>query len=80
MSCPTCSHTMQTVIQGVLWCPRCGTTRLLVPTGESLDSVPKLVERCRAFESQYVHGKSQMVIDWTFLGIYESIRPEGRAA
>jgi hypothetical protein len=27
MACQTCDHTMQSITQGVFWCPRCGTLK-----------------------------------------------------
>jgi hypothetical protein len=49
MPCPTCDHTMHLVIDGIFWCPRCGTLN----TRYDEASVPKLVGRCRKMETTY---------------------------
>jgi hypothetical protein len=64
----------------VFWCPRCGTLRT---TGRfEGDDVPKLVVRCRAFETTFPPGNPPSVSygdEWRRLGIVESInRPEDR--
>lgn len=79
MSCPTCSHTMQNVIAGVFWCPRCGTLKQPVTSNvleiHAFDShvQPKLVERCRDFGGSL--GPSWLAL-WHKIGIRESIWPE----
>lgn len=92
MSCSTCSATMQCVEKGVFYCHRCGTLRVMSrsDSGYSGDVyVPKLVERCRAFEGSIrgnhtiSHSADELVsglrIVWIRIGIAESIdTPENR--
>lgn len=87
MSCPTCGHTMQGVggvpaVGGdpAFWCPRCGTLEM---PARKLTESPKLVERCRKFETDplmplpAISGEIGKL--WTRLGIAESIhKPEDR--
>lgn len=47
MACPTCLHTMQSVGDGVFWCPRCGSIRTV--RLETEPCVPKLVARVREY-------------------------------
>ncbi len=54
MSCPTCDHTMDTVIAVppygypcIRHCERCGTMTVLRDKDHSDAYVPKLVESCR---------------------------------
>lgn len=80
MSCPTCDHTMERICtfepdvdgdgSGVFICPRCGT---YIIEG-SLDSphVPKIVSRCRSFESCLLRHTLKMDL-WRNMGIAESI-------
>lgn len=72
MSCPTCDHTMQSLmgIRLGFWCPRCGT--ILEPCGQI--SAPALVQRCRNFASQLGPPWFQL---WVMLGIEESILTPG---
>ena len=91
MSCPTCDHTMQHVAGTgrVFWCPRCGTLAdVAFGSAEgNVASVPKLVERCRAFEgglrneplphhtaAGIFYGLNQV---WNAVGIHESINLPG---
>ena len=83
MSCPTCSHTMEalgTIGQRVIAvCPRCGT----IKDGPWSDNsrkvyVPKLVERCRAFERQHIPVTSGYMTLWKREGSAESINPPGK--
>jgi Zn-finger nucleic acid-binding protein len=93
MACPTCDHTMEFVgpvghmeQQSVYWCPRCGT--LKVADGEREDvSTPKIVERCREFETHlydcennddYGVYLARLPEDWRRFGIAESINPPDR--
>lgn len=73
MACPTCSHTVETVIQGrnIFHCPRCGTLRM----GDAV-YVPKLVDRCREFEP-LIRPSLVYRTDWHRLGIQECISREG---
>lgn len=66
MSCPTCDHTMQSVANGVHWCPRCGTLRTSGDTWEA----PKLVDRCRAYRAGATLPWKNL---WITGGIEESI-------
>ena len=67
MSCPTCDHTMESVCDGVFWCPRCGTLKsALLRIGQT----PKLVERCRKFGETLGTSWGQL---WVYLGIAEGI-------
>lgn len=89
MSCPTCSHSMHGLAVGAYWCPRCGT--LVGGCADGSAAVPKLVERCRAFEgslrrcpdathtvAEVFHG---FQLAWRALGIAEAVNPpEGRPA
>ncbi len=90
MSCPTCSHTMQTVAavpgRHVFWCPRCGTLKTAHAAGDDVER-PNLVVRCRAFEECFETDKhlgnrlAYAVPVWRQLGIAESIHvPEERPA
>ena len=90
MACPTCDHTMETILAiddcRRHWCPRCGTIRTVFFTlngGDTVeDYVPKLVERCREFEPclwplDSVNPKFRET--WHRIGIAESINlPAGR--
>lgn len=71
MACPTCEHTMQTLLQPLCWCPRCGT----ITINQLTTGVPILVERCRIFQSQL--GPSFRGF-WDRLGISESINLPGK--
>lgn len=89
MACPTCDHTMEQLgrvnFEVCFLCPRCGTVKvqyLANPNAESV-YVPKLVERCRNFETDSllpllaVSGEIGKL--WHRLGIAESINlPEKR--
>lgn len=83
MSCPTCDHTMQRVVEGVFWCPRCGTLKQPVTSNvlgiHAYDSFvqPLLIERCRTFGDSLGPAWSQL---WITQGIQESIFPPGRGA
>lgn len=46
MACPTCTHTMQSIVVPVFWCPRCGT--ILTNAGNDV-YVPKLVEHSQKY-------------------------------
>lgn len=86
MPCPTCSHTLHFVGEGdirIYHCPRCGT---LVTDRDAADgvtvnryvAVPKLVERCRKFESALdMDHDPKAVAEWNRLGIAESISAQG---
>ncbi len=88
MSCPTCSHTMATILAAapdgypcIRHCERCGTMTVLRAKDYSDVYVPKLVGRCRGLYASTSEGA------WTRLnrnilrkiGIAESIHlPENR--
>lgn len=87
MSCPTCGHTMEGLLQNSVCCaiktficPRCGTMKH--ESGERVTyDIPKLVERCRAYQKEF--GKENIAQyyrnEWKRLGITESINmPENR--
>jgi predicted nucleic acid-binding Zn-ribbon protein len=98
MACPTCGHTMHIIFstdsESVHTCPRCGTTKVHRWDGDQPEDehepkvyVPKLVERCRELEREYMMGADTPISseyppltkDWTRLGIAEAIRvPEDR--
>lgn len=95
MSCPTCSHTMNALgyFDGgtAYYCPRCGTMRHANQFTDAPPEVyvPKLVERCRAFEGglirppRAVHMMEEvwggLRTMWKAIGIAESInKPEDR--
>jgi hypothetical protein len=61
----------------VHWCPRCGTIRCGDGMHDWLDSVPKLVERCRRFDVEVldIDDDPKAVHAWDRLGIAESIGP-----
>ena len=93
MCCPTCGHTLtrlETQPSSATWlCARCGTVVRQYSSGSPDDVyVPKLVERCRAYEGglqrspRDVHSVAEIFgglqMNWHALGIAESIRkPEG---
>lgn len=87
MSCPTCSHTFNTLFQDkfrtIRVCPRCGHVRSILL--DHVDDVrPFLVDHCRAFEpalSNPVNGAvgANLKLLWHTSGIEESInQPEDR--
>jgi hypothetical protein len=79
MACPTCDHTMQNIgvchppyeKVPVFWCPRCGTLKANVVTGE--DEVPKLVGRVAEFASYFTVLDDQLIDRFERLGLRESI-------
>jgi tRNA(Ile2) C34 agmatinyltransferase TiaS len=78
MSCPTCDHTMEQVVEDIFWCPRCGTLRDVQDIQRGTDATPKLVERCREYEKLCIPHTLHAFHD---AGISESInlpanRPE----
>jgi len=89
MACPTCDHSMASIgdvaVRRIFHCERCGTVKIETYTGDPQKwevevYVPKLVERCRIFESSLApDSQSGGGIDWRRLGIAESINlPEAR--
>jgi hypothetical protein len=68
MSCPTCTHTMQTVAKETFWCPRCGTLKLR--SGLDTDHTPRLVVRCQRFAETL--GPRWLEL-WRTMGIEESV-------
>jgi ribosomal protein S27E len=81
MPCPTCSHTLATLVQaeGLNYrhCERCGTV-IVEPAGFGWTSIyrPKLVDRCREFRAQAASGLSARAADmWHTLGIHEATTP-----
>ncbi|QEG31600.1 hypothetical protein GobsT_64220 [Gemmata obscuriglobus] len=87
MSCPTCAHTMQTVVEAVFWCPRCGSLRLgPVGAAGTVDlGAPALVTRCRSLVARVCEdvgrfsGAAQLVDTLHRCGVIESINaPEER--
>ncbi len=91
--CPTCSGTMAAICQGTMnvWhCERCGTLKTQHFT-DALDPdlhihprvyVPKLVERCSAFEAVLHERRPAMEHAlcgyWRRFGLDESINPPER--
>ena len=56
MVCKTCDHTMQSVVAGVFWCPRCGSLKREFYDGDHPEhEEPKIVHRtlffCEAAQS-----------------------------
>lgn len=91
MTCPTCGHSIQMVVNSdaiVHVCPRCGTLREQSGTeGIPNWTVPKLVEMCREFAAATftpdgLSGlKNTEYHDlWRSLGIAESIATTTEAA
>lgn len=74
MSCTTCGHTIEQVINGIWWCPRCGT--LKIEGGVPSESEPMLVQRCQTFEKYFDVGHP-LLAQWLRLGCAESIYPPG---
>ncbi len=70
MACPTCSHTMQSVVDNVWWCQRCGTLK----QGNRHDGLgtyePMLVERVVS----YLEAASDEDRECARRAIEESIR------
>ncbi len=67
MACPTCSHTVQRVNEGVSskvwWCPRCGTIKMdAVPESEEPKLVQYATSLCDEVMSQC--GLSEDVLRW----------------
>lgn len=78
MSCPTCSHTLESCTLTISHCPRCGTMVM-----DDRPYVPKLVARCREFEAwcKEAHGwkDTNHYKKWHSTGIEETINaPENR--
>ena len=80
MSCPVCDGTMQSIVEKVYWCPRCGCLR---------DERQCLIDRKTLLASRVLELKSEMqrlhiFLDsdrdlWHRLGISEAIsRPKER--
>lgn len=67
MACDTCDHTMEAIVPGVFWCPRCGT----IKSGFNDVAEPSLVARCRNFE---ILLSPYHEIIWRRFGIQEAIR------
>lgn len=66
----------------VFWCGRCGTVKF-GPRADQYTDVPKLVERCRAFELELIQtGYNPLtrpgLAYWRSAGIAESINPPDR--
>jgi anaerobic ribonucleoside-triphosphate reductase len=60
MACETCSHTMQSLADGVYWCPRCGS----IKTGVGLyEECPKLVPYIRQMIADFESGKASKMTD-----------------
>ncbi len=67
----------QTEVLRHFQCPRCGTMVAEYNDGHRNVYVPKLVERCREYQSTQLLGEHLRI--WNVLGIAESIRkPEER--
>ena len=73
---------MECLTVGYFLCPRCGTVRVVGAGVEALVTlavvVPKLVERCREFETTIPSidaGERDAKDVWRAEGIAESIRP-----
>lgn len=82
MSCPTCDHTMQSIVPKVFWCPRCGTVKEeFLKQARTRDEnncfVPKLVDRCLEF-SERLRDEPEHFLwkKWNQTGIQESITKE----
>jgi hypothetical protein len=76
MACPTCDHSMAALgyCNGGTWyhCERCGTVKHADTfTGAVTVYVPKLVERCRRLEREYVApgGHPPLAARWHGFGI-----------
>lgn len=83
MPCGNCGHTLEGIDapgQMTYWhCPRCGTFVRVNPDGWSDTYTPKLVERCRRFESLHSISRGDFP-EWHSFGIAESIHtPENRS-
>ena len=88
MSCPTCSHTLGRLCihesMSFYLCDRCGTVVVTIlnanpGTDNPRVYVPKLVERCRAFEDEGWPKNGACTRAWNRLGLAESINlPENR--
>jgi len=60
MACPTCGHTMQSVVDRIWWCPRCGTTKVGDRHDGAATYIPALVERVvRYFEAASDEDRQQ---------------------
>ena len=68
MACENCDHTMQGVIPGVFWCPRCGT----IKSGERQDA-PKLVGRVVEFAGKLTDEHQDLIEEFERLGVREAI-------
>lgn len=81
MSCSTCGNTMGSLGGSQFHCPRCGTY-VNAAIGDPKVYVPKLVDRCRAFEADALPKENigqYYRNTWRQLGIAESIQaPERR--
>ena len=45
MACRACDHTMQSIVPGVFWCPRCGAVKREYETLDPEWYEPKIVHR-----------------------------------
>ena len=82
MSCPTCSHTMQSLGHSTegfdwFWCPRCGTIGDRKLDRAIMPDVPKLVTYCQRYERLVELEGEAFYQAWHAGGIMESIHPEG---
>lgn len=76
MSCPICSHTMESLLNivKIWWCPRCGTIKAETQFGSEYVSPPKLVNSLLEFEGEMGQNWCKQ---WHKFGIHQSIHPEG---
>ena len=56
MACPTCGHTMQSIVDTTWWCPRCGTLRV----GNRHDSLGTSSPRLVDYVTAYFHALDSM--------------------
>ena len=81
MPCPTCSETLQALNAIVKWCPRCGTILTSPNTTRTDIERPKLVQRCRDYESlvKAADRIEEPLTAWKQAGVDEAINlPEDR--
>ena len=79
MACPKCDHTMHKVgvclppytEVPIFWCPRCGTLKANIVTGE--DESPTLVDRVERFADQFGEDDDTIIPVMRRMGILESI-------
>lgn len=58
MACLVCDHTMQSVVRGVWWCPRCGSLKI-----DDQHSVPTLVSTVRYLLPTINNSYTKKILD-----------------